>query len=64
MLINIIGFQIGWFSCVLGSANQLPWIGVFISSLVLVAHIVRASTPAFEARLLLAALIIGLLTRI
>jgi len=61
MIINILGFQIGWFSCVLGSANQLPWFGVLISSLILVVHIARASEPAFEARLLLAALIIGLI---
>ena len=35
MIFNLIGFQIGWFSCVLGGANQLPWFGVLLSAMIL-----------------------------
>jgi len=31
MLRNIICFQLGWFSCVLGAANHYPWLGVLAS---------------------------------
>ena len=61
MLFNLISFQIGWFSCVLGGANQLPWFGVLISVIILFIHIKRAAHPPFEARLIFAALIIGLM---
>jgi hypothetical protein len=61
MLFNLIGFQIGWFSCVLGGANQLPWIGVLIACVVLSAHVARSDHPVFECKLLFTALIIGLI---
>ena len=61
MLFNLVGFQIGWFSCVLGGANQLPWIGVLIASVVLLAHVARSDDPVFECKLLFTALIIGLI---
>lgn len=61
MIFNLIGFQIGWFSCVLGGANQLPWFGVLLSAMILLIHIKRAAHPAMEARLIFAALIIGLM---
>lgn len=61
MLFNLIGFQIGWFSCVLGGANQQPWLGALISAMILLIHIKRAVHPALEARLIFAALVIGLL---
>lgn len=61
MIFNLIAFQIGWFSCVLGGANQLPWFGVIISAIILFIHIKRAAHPTIEARLIFAALIIGLI---
>ncbi len=61
MLFNLIGFQIGWFSCVLGGANQLPWLGVLIACLVLFAHVRRSDNAVFECKLLFTAIIIGLI---
>ena len=61
MLLNILGFQIGWFACVLGSANQQPWLGVLISCLVIFVHISRSHHPAFESKFLVAAVIIGII---
>lgn len=31
LVINIIAFQISWFSCVLGAANGLPWLGLLVT---------------------------------
>lgn len=30
VLLNLLGFQVGWFACVLGAANGYPWIGPVI----------------------------------
>lgn len=56
---NIILFQIGWFACVLGGANQYPVIGALIAVAVIALHILRAASPKPEALLVLAALAIG-----
>ncbi|MFZ9642602.1 MAG: DUF2878 domain-containing protein [Candidatus Methylopumilus sp.] len=61
MLVNLIGFQVAWFSCVLGSANQQPWLGVLVGCLVLAVHLSRCDKPLFEVRLLIAASVIGLI---
>ncbi len=61
MLINIIGFQLGWFSCILGSAYQLPWLGVLSAAIILLAHTARSQHWPSEVSLLLAAMFIGLI---
>ncbi len=61
MLLNILGFQIGWFACVLGGANQTPWLGVLISGLVILVHLLRTSERAFECKFLGVAVIIGII---
>jgi hypothetical protein len=61
MLLNILGFQIGWFACVLGGANQLPWLGVLISCLVIFIHLSRTPDRAFECKFLGVAVIIGII---
>jgi len=37
-IINIIGFQIGWFTCVLGAANEIFWLGPIVVAGLLVLH--------------------------
>jgi hypothetical protein len=27
LLVNFVAFQLGWFACVLGAAQGLPWLG-------------------------------------
>lgn len=61
MLLNILGFQIGWFACVLGSANQMPWLGVLISCLVILVHLLRTSERVFECKFFGVAVIIGII---
>ncbi|UCE89530.1 MAG: DUF2878 domain-containing protein [Pseudomonadota bacterium] len=59
MLLNFALFQIGWFACVLGGANNLPWLGSVTVLIVVALHLGRAVQPAREATLVLGAGAIG-----
>lgn len=61
MLLNIICFQLGWFACVLGAAHQHPWLGVLMAIFLLALHIFRSKNSIVEIRLILLAMIFGLL---
>jgi hypothetical protein len=58
---NILLFQAGWFACVLGAAQGLPWIGVLAAAGVIGWHLWRATEPRREVGLIAAALALGLL---
>ena len=60
MYANIIAFQIGWFACVLGGANHLAWLGALIALTLLTRHIATAEDALFEFRLIVIAMVIGL----
>ena len=57
--INIIAFQAGWFACILGAANGMPWIAAGASVAVVLLHLARARDAGPELKLLLAAALIG-----
>jgi hypothetical protein len=57
--INFLAFQIGWFACVLGAANGLPWLGVLIVSIVLALAAFMASDWKQELSLAIAAAAMG-----
>jgi hypothetical protein len=59
MLINIIGFQIGWFACVLGGANQMAWIGAFIGMAIILRHIKTSFDRESEIKLISFAMVFG-----
>jgi Protein of unknown function (DUF2878) len=59
--INIAMMQIGWFACVLGAANQIPWLGPIVAVPLVVWHIARSSQRNAELRLVLCALWCGLI---
>jgi len=59
-LINFIAFQIGWFSAVLGAANQMPWLGPLVLLAVLAIHIRLVRRPDLEIGLVVACGILGL----
>lgn len=59
LFINFILFQTAWFACVLGAANNLPWLGVLVTSVALAWHFYQAKTIKPEACLMLSALAIG-----
>ena len=58
-LLNFVGFQIGWFACVLGGANGMPWLGPLVALPVLAWHLLHAAAPAEALKLLILAAIVG-----
>jgi hypothetical protein len=58
--INFGLYQLGWFACVFGGANGLPWFGVLVVALVGAYHLNRAAEPTAELVLMLLAGLIGL----
>jgi len=59
MLANFILFQIGWFACVLGGANDRPWLGTGIALAIVAWHVGRAPRPRAELILVLASAAVG-----
>ena len=59
VITNFVAFQIGWFACVLGGANNLPWLGVLVVAAILVWHLKGSAEPQREAALIALAGIIG-----
>jgi hypothetical protein len=60
LVANFLSFQAGWFACVLGAANDLPWTGSAIAAALVAAHIAVCRRPLTEVRLIGFALLIGL----
>lgn len=58
-LLNFILFQIGWFACVLSSANGHPSSGVLIALVIIAWHLWRSRRPSRELSLILVAMLIG-----
>jgi len=58
-VINFVGFQLGWFACVLGAAYQLPWVGVLIAIPIIIWHLHSAGNPRLELTLILITTIAG-----
>ena len=61
VIINFILFQLAWFACVLGAANNMPWLGVFVTIGIVAWHLHQAKPAKPEIILLLIALAIGAL---
>jgi Protein of unknown function (DUF2878) len=59
IVINFILFQVAWFTCVLGAAHNMPWLGVFVTVGVVAWHLYQAKSAKPEIILLFIALTIG-----
>jgi len=59
VITNFILFQLGWFSCVLGAANDLPWLGPIVVLLIVIIHLALASILLEEVQLIFITLLIG-----
>lgn len=59
MLLNIIGFQIGWFACVLGAAYGYPLLGPLVALPVISLHLLQQGGRSTEIALMLAVTAIG-----
>ena len=61
-LFNLIGFQIGWWSCVLGVKNGFPYLGPLVMIIFLAVHyIFHPGNRIIELRLILSFALIGTL---
>ena len=58
---NFIAFQIGWFSCILGAANGLPWFGPIVCLVLITLHLRMVDFPRRELQLILSAIGIGVI---
>lgn len=58
-ILNFITFQVGWFSSVIGGAQQMPWLGPAVVLLVLTMHFRLARRPREELILILSCALIG-----
>lgn len=52
LLINLVFFKAGWFTCVLGAAHGLPLLGPAVVAIVVAFHLIRAEFRAREAVLI------------
>jgi hypothetical protein len=58
LFINFIGFQIGWFACVIGAANGQPLLAIICAFLIVAIHLYRNSSYA-ELLIIVVAMLIG-----
>ena len=58
---NFLLFQAGWFALVLGGTYGKPLTGTLIAALIIAVHLLRADKSGSEIRLLLTALVTGVL---
>jgi len=59
VLANFLLFQIGWFACALGGAQDRPWLGTGIALAIVAWHVGRARRPREELILVLISAGIG-----
>ena len=58
LAINFIGFQIGWFVCVIGAAKGLPVVSVVCALLIVAYHLYRSHSIT-ELYIVMVAMLIG-----
>jgi hypothetical protein len=61
LVFNFIAFQVGWLACVLGGAQQQPWLGTTLALLLITIHLAFVLNPKPELILILIAGAIGAL---
>ena len=60
LLVNFIGFQVGWFACVLGAAHDKELLGMIIALGIVIYHVVSQANLINELKLVSSAVVIGL----
>lgn len=64
LLVNYVLYQVSWFACVLGAAWHRPWAGFGVGLLLLVAHFVLSSRPGRDLKLVIVAVVAGLIVEL
>lgn len=57
---NFMGFELGWFACVWGAANGMPWLALVAVAITIWLHLVSTKRVSGEVRLILLAVAMGL----
>ena len=61
-IVNLIGFQIGWWSCVLGAKNGLWFLGPIVMAIFLIIHyFFHPKDPVIEFKLIIIFSLVGTL---
>lgn len=60
LLVNFLAFQIGWFSSVIGAAQQMPWAGPAVFLVIFAVHLRQALRPWLEVYLVVVSGMIGI----
>jgi len=60
VLVNLAASEAGWFACVYGAANAMPWLGPLVVLVLIGMHLRLASQAMLEIRLLVSAVLLGL----
>jgi hypothetical protein len=60
VVLNFVAFQVAWFACVLGGANDRAMAGTMVVGAVIGLHLALAQRPLPEALLIAVAAVIGL----
>jgi hypothetical protein len=60
-IVNLVAAEAGWFACVSGAANGMPWAGPLLVLVLVALHLHFSNRPGRELRLVLSAVLIGLL---
>jgi hypothetical protein len=60
LLVNIVVFQAAWLLSVIGGAQQMPWLGPFVTLVALALHLRAARKPFEEVLLILSCGVMGL----
>lgn len=59
VFLNFFLFQIGWFVCILGAANQMPWLALGIVMVIVFGQVAFANQPMKELALIVSACVVG-----
>jgi hypothetical protein len=59
IILNFVLFQLGWFACVLGAANQLPWLAFVVVIALVGIQLAFIPNPVKELQLILMVCVIG-----
>jgi hypothetical protein len=59
VILNYVLFQVGWFSCVLGAANNQPWLACLVVLAIVLGQVYYAPFPKQALKLILLACVLG-----
>jgi hypothetical protein len=60
IITNLAASEVGWVACVSGAANGMPWLGPLVVLVLVAMHLHWSKRPSQEVRLLISAVLIGL----